>query len=86
MLGNFLISHGLPLEMLGLQHALERGAVHACHAGGLLHVMEGWTHHEMGPIPVHRIEPVWTAAMERGFLPVDPEGGFLDYQLCESVS
>lgn len=64
-----------------LQHALDRGVVHACHAGGLLHTMEGWTHHEMGPIPVDRIEIVWKAAMERGFRPVDAEGGFLDWNI-----
>lgn len=66
---------------VGLQHALDRGVVHACHAGGLLHTMEGWTHHEMGPIPLDHIETVWIAAMEHGFRPVDAAGGFLDWNI-----
>ncbi|KAG0556439.1 hypothetical protein KC19_11G054100 [Ceratodon purpureus] len=77
----------LPKEAKGsdsCEHALDRGVVHACHAGGLLHTMKGWTHHEMGPIPVDRVETVWKAAMEHGFRPVDAEGGFLDWNISHA--
>lgn len=46
---------------------MERRAVHACHAGGLVHALEGWTHHEVGAIDVDRIDVVWAAAMRHGF-------------------
>lgn len=49
---------------------MQRGAVHACHAGGLVHTLEGWTHHEVGSIDVSRIDVVWEAAMRHGFAPV----------------
>lgn len=46
---------------------MERYAVHACHAGGLIHALEGWTHHEVGAIDVNRIDLVWEAALKHGF-------------------
>jgi len=61
----------LPTEkvrgMRTCEMTMERGAVHACHAGGLIHALEGWTHHEVGAIPVDRIDVVWAAAMKHGF-------------------
>ncbi|RZS06371.1 hypothetical protein BHM03_00037010, partial [Ensete ventricosum] len=37
-------------------YTMERGVVHACHAGGVVHCLEGWTHHEVGAIDVDRID------------------------------
>jgi len=45
---------------------MERGVVHACHAGGVVHMLEGWKHHEVGAIDVDRIDLVWEAAMKYG--------------------
>ncbi|VVB16366.1 unnamed protein product [Arabis nemorensis] len=45
---------------------MERGVVHACHAGGVVHMLEGWQHHEVGAIDVERIDLVWEAAMKHG--------------------
>lgn len=52
------------------QYTMERGVVHACHAGGVVHALEGWAHHEVGAIDVDRIDLVWTAALSHGFKPV----------------
>ena len=49
---------------------MERGVVHACHAGGAVHYLEGWTHHEVGALDVNRIDIVWEAALKHGFRPV----------------
>ena len=49
---------------------MDRGVVHACHAGGLVHSLEGWTHHEVGAIDVDRIDVVWEAALKHGLKPV----------------
>ena len=49
---------------------MERGVVHACHAGGAVHHLEGWTHHEVGALDVDRIDIVWEAALKHGFRPV----------------
>ncbi|KAE8698342.1 Detected protein of unknown function [Hibiscus syriacus] len=41
----------LPHDVEGLgncEYTMERGVVHACHAGGVIHQLEGWTHHEVG--------------------------------------
>ena len=51
------------------QYTLERGAVHACHAGGVVHLLEGWTHHEVGAVDVDQIDVVWEAALRHGFKP-----------------
>lgn len=48
------------------QYTMERGVVHACHAGGVVHMLEGWKHHEVGAIDVDRIDLVWEAAMKYG--------------------
>ncbi|KAL9224140.1 hypothetical protein vseg_000206 [Gypsophila vaccaria] len=63
----------LPLDVLGLnscEYTMERGVVHACHAGGVVHSLEGWTHHEVGAIDVDRIDIVWEAALKHGLKPV----------------
>ncbi|XP_047332123.1 very-long-chain aldehyde decarbonylase CER3-like [Impatiens glandulifera] len=63
----------LPEDVQGLgycEYKLERGVVHACHAGGVVHFLEGWTHHEVGAIDVDRIDLVWNAAMKHGLKPV----------------
>ncbi|CAN4115315.1 unnamed protein product [Withania somnifera] len=63
----------LPPHVKGLgscEYTMERGVVHACHAGGVIHSLEGWTHHEVGAIDVHRIDIVWEAALKHGLMPV----------------
>ncbi|KAF8392960.1 hypothetical protein HHK36_021200 [Tetracentron sinense] len=63
----------LPEDVEGLgscEYTMERGVVHACHAGGVIHLLEGWTHHEVGAIDVGRIDLVWGAAMKHGLKPV----------------
>jgi predicted amino acid dehydrogenase len=47
--------------------SLPRGMVHACHAAGLVHSLEKWQHHEVGPVNIERIDPVWDAALKHGF-------------------
>ncbi|KAJ4902286.1 Protein ECERIFERUM 3 [Raphanus sativus] len=59
----------LPKDVQGVgtcEYTMERGVVHACHAGGLVHMLEGWEHHEVGAIDVDRIDIVWEAAMRQG--------------------
>ncbi|CAL0307050.1 unnamed protein product [Lupinus luteus] len=63
----------LPEDVEGLgscEYTMERGVVHACHAGGVVHNLEGWTHHEVGAIDVDRIDLVWKAALKHGLRPV----------------
>ncbi|KAI4344351.1 hypothetical protein L6164_011586 [Bauhinia variegata] len=63
----------LPDDVDGLgscEYTMERGVVHACHAGGVVHSLEGWTHHEVGAIDVDRIDLVWEAALKHGLRPV----------------
>lgn len=63
----------LPDDVKGLgscEYTMERGVVHACHAGGVVHQLEGWTHHEVGAIDVDRIDIVWKAALKHGLRPV----------------
>eukprot|EP00246_Nothoceros_aenigmaticus_P001692 TRINITY_DN1223_c0_g1_i3.p1 TRINITY_DN1223_c0_g1~~TRINITY_DN1223_c0_g1_i3.p1 ORF type:complete len:161 (-),score=10.74 TRINITY_DN1223_c0_g1_i3:192-674(-) len=50
---------------------MPRGVVHACHAGGLVHALEGWQHHEVGSIDVDRIDLVWNTALRHGFRALD---------------
>ncbi len=49
---------------------MQRRAVHACHAGALVHALEGWTHHEVGAVPHDRVDTVWEAAERHGFVMV----------------
>ncbi|XP_024973169.1 protein ECERIFERUM 3-like [Cynara cardunculus var. scolymus] len=63
----------LPDDVQGLgtcEYTMERGVVHACHAGGIVHFLEGWSHHEVGAIDVDRLDLVWEAALRHGFKPV----------------
>ncbi|KAL7586819.1 hypothetical protein Lser_V15G38053 [Lactuca serriola] len=63
----------LPDDVEGLgscEYTMGRGIVHACHAGGVVHSLEGWTHHEVGALDVDRIDVVWKAAIKHGFQPV----------------
>ncbi|KAL0464012.1 UNVERIFIED_CONTAM: Very-long-chain aldehyde decarbonylase CER3 [Sesamum latifolium] len=63
----------LPDDVEGLgtcEYTMERGVVHACHAGGLVHFLEGWQHHEVGAINVDRIDVVWEAALRHGLKPL----------------
>ncbi|KAK3435527.1 very-long-chain aldehyde decarbonylase CER3 [Eucalyptus grandis] len=63
----------LPDDVQGLgscEYTMDRGVVHACHAGGVVHSLEGWTHHEVGAIDVDRIDLVWNAALKHGLKPV----------------
>ncbi|KAL6843379.1 hypothetical protein ACP4OV_027092 [Aristida adscensionis] len=62
----------LPDDVQGLgtcEYTLERGVVHACHAGGVVHFLEGYEHHEVGAIDVDRIDTVWEAALRHGLRP-----------------
>ncbi|XP_066371410.1 very-long-chain aldehyde decarbonylase GL1-3-like [Miscanthus floridulus] len=62
----------LPKDVQGLgscEYTMERGVVHACHAGGVVHCLEGWDHHEVGAIDVDRIDVVWKAALKHGLTP-----------------
>ncbi|KAL6846179.1 hypothetical protein ACP4OV_023627 [Aristida adscensionis] len=62
----------LPKDVEGLgtcEYSLDRGVVHACHAGGVVHFLEGYTHHEVGAIDVDRIDFVWEAALRHGLRP-----------------
>ncbi|XP_010914063.1 very-long-chain aldehyde decarbonylase GL1-1 isoform X2 [Elaeis guineensis] len=62
----------LPQDVQGLgmcEYTMDRGVVHACHAGGVVHFLEGWTHHEVGAIDVDRIDVVWRAALKHGLTP-----------------
>uniref|UniRef100_A0A2C9UM58 Fatty acid hydroxylase domain-containing protein n=1 Tax=Manihot esculenta TaxID=3983 RepID=A0A2C9UM58_MANES len=63
----------LPDDVEGLgccEYTMDRGVVHACHAGGVVHLLEGWDHHEVGAIDVDRIDLVWNAALKHGLKPV----------------
>ncbi|CAN6449648.1 unnamed protein product [Victoria cruziana] len=63
----------LPDDVEGLGHCeytMGRGIVHACHAGGLVHLLEGWQHHEVGAIDVGKIDFVWDCALKHGLRPV----------------
>ncbi|MFS8030878.1 putative NAD(P)-binding domain superfamily [Helianthus anomalus] len=63
----------LPDDVEGLgscEYTMGRGIVHACHAGGVVHSLEGWTHHEVGALDVDRIDVVWKAAIKHGLQPV----------------
>ncbi|XP_052175261.1 very-long-chain aldehyde decarbonylase CER3-like isoform X2 [Diospyros lotus] len=63
----------LPDDVKGLgtcEYTLPRGLVHACHAGGLVHFLEGWSHHEVGAIDVDQIDVAWNAALKHGLKPV----------------
>ncbi|XP_059636090.1 very-long-chain aldehyde decarbonylase CER3 [Cornus florida] len=63
----------LPDDVEGLgvcEYTMDRGVVHACHAGGVVHFLEGWSHHEVGAIDVDRIDLVWKAALKHGLRPV----------------
>lgn len=59
----------LPEDVEGLgscEYTMDRGIVHACHAGGVVHCLEGWEHHEVGAINVDQIDVVWEAALRHG--------------------
>lgn len=63
----------LPDDVQGLgscEYTMGRGIVHACHAGGVVHSLEGWTHHEVGALDVDRIDVVWKAALKHGLQPI----------------
>ncbi|XP_039854220.1 very-long-chain aldehyde decarbonylase GL1-1-like [Panicum virgatum] len=62
----------LPDDVQGLgvcEYTLGRGVVHACHAGGVVHFLEGYEGHEVGAIDVDRIDVVWEAAMRHSLRP-----------------
>ncbi|PIA46084.1 hypothetical protein AQUCO_01600391v1 [Aquilegia coerulea] len=63
----------LPEDVQGLgtcEYTMDRGVVHACHAGGVVHFLEGYKNHEVGTIDVDMIDVVWEAAMKHGLRPV----------------
>ncbi|CAN6482510.1 unnamed protein product [Victoria cruziana] len=64
----------VPDDVEGLgscEYTMGRGIVHACHAGGMVHLLEGWDHHEVGAIDVDRIDLVWNCALKHGLRPID---------------
>nr|BBG20796.1 putative fatty acyl-CoA reductase [Nymphaea odorata] len=64
----------VPDDVEGLgscEYTMGRGIVHACHAGGMVHLLEGWDHHEVGAIDVDRIDLVWNCAIKHGLRPID---------------
>ncbi|KAL1554081.1 Very-long-chain aldehyde decarbonylase cer3 [Salvia divinorum] len=63
----------LPDDVEGLgscEYTMGRGVVHACHAGGVVHFLEGWKQHEVGAINVNQIDIVWEAALRHGLKPL----------------
>ncbi|KAH9318625.1 hypothetical protein KI387_020394, partial [Taxus chinensis] len=54
----------------GCEYTLRRRAVYACHAGGVVHALQGYPDHEVGAIDVHRIDTLWNAALHHGFMPL----------------
>ncbi|XP_022842353.1 protein ECERIFERUM 3-like [Olea europaea var. sylvestris] len=70
----------LPDDVKGLgscEYTMDRGVVHACHAGGVVHSLEGWNHDEVGAIDVDRIDLVWKAALKHGLKPVSKIGSIV---------
>lgn len=67
----FIFYHYLDTRTLFflLKYTMGRGVVHACHAGGVVHFLEGWKHHEVGAIDVDQINVVWEAALKHGLKP-----------------
>ncbi|GLJ22128.1 hypothetical protein SUGI_0415300 [Cryptomeria japonica] len=64
------VSLVLPQEVKGLnccEYTMPRRVVHACHAGGVVHALEGYKNHEVGAINVDHIDLVWNAAIKYGF-------------------
>lgn len=60
----------VPPKFKGLracEATMPRNCVHACHAGALVHALEGWEHNEVGRIDHTRIDECWEAAMRHGF-------------------
>jgi len=47
---------------------MDRGCVHACHAGAVVHALEGWEFHEVGAIDYSRIDETWEASVKHGFV------------------
>ncbi|KAH9298094.1 hypothetical protein KI387_029776, partial [Taxus chinensis] len=63
----------LPADVQGLatcEYTMARRKVHACHAGGVVHSLEGWGHHEVGATDVDRIGIVWNTALKHGLKPI----------------
>ncbi|TQE10207.1 hypothetical protein C1H46_004179 [Malus baccata] len=58
-----------------VQYTMDRGVVYACHAGGVVHYLEGWTHHEVGALDVDRIDLVWNVALNHGLKPLSSKPG-----------
>ncbi|KAK6135617.1 hypothetical protein DH2020_030628 [Rehmannia glutinosa] len=78
----------LPEDVEGLgscEYTMERGVVHACHAGGVVHSLENWTHHEVGAIDVDRIDLVWEAALKHGEMSWEPIKEKENKKLAEDV-
>jgi WAX2 C-terminal domain/Fatty acid hydroxylase superfamily len=47
---------------------MQRNCVHACHAGAVVHALEGWDYHEVGAIDYTRIDATWEAAVKHGLV------------------
>ncbi|KAJ7955715.1 protein ECERIFERUM 3 [Quillaja saponaria] len=76
----------LPDDVEGLgccEYTMDRGVVHACHAGGVIHSLEGWTHHEVGAIDVDRIDLVWKAALKHGLKPLSSNKSIVNCKISE---
>jgi predicted amino acid dehydrogenase len=46
---------------------LKPGLTYACHAGTMVHGLEGWAHHEVGAVDMQQIWQVWQCAEKHGF-------------------
>jgi hypothetical protein len=46
---------------------MKRNCVHACHAGAVVHALEGWDYHEVGAIDYTKIDATWEASIKHGF-------------------
>lgn len=48
-------------------HLLPKGTMYACMAGCVTHSAMGYTDHEIGPVRMDRLDPLWEKAVECGF-------------------
>lgn len=62
-----LLCYDPALTDLHFTMRLQPGLTYACHAGTFVHAAEAWTHHEVGPVDIDRLELTWQAAQALGF-------------------
>jgi len=52
---------------MAFTHLLPEGIMYACMAGCVTHAAMGYTDHEIGPVRMDRLDPLWDKAVECGF-------------------